>query len=157
MESEESLLRPCKSLPPSFKDLDALQNRATPHPGSVSSTQGEADQAIGGPTKDVIEGASVAQEDGVIGQEDKIASPERGKKPELAAIARRKGPLNLLDLPLDILKDIFKEVSAKGNTLKIACTNSISSSHTRAIYVVLPHRTLPYILLLPLSSTADLI
>lgn len=117
MESEESLLRPCKSLPPSFKDLDALQNRPTPHPGSVSSTQGEVDQAVTSPAKDVIEGVSVTQEDGVVGQEDRITGPQKGKKSELAANTRREGPLNLLDLPLDVLKDIFKEVSTKGNTV----------------------------------------
>lgn len=117
MESEESLLRPCKSLPPSFKDLDALQNRPTPHPGSVFSTQGEVDQAVTNPVKDVIEGVSVTQEDMVLGQEDRVTGPQTGKKSELAANTRREGLLNLLDLPLDILKDIFKEVSTEGITV----------------------------------------
>ena len=117
MESEESLLRPCKSLLPPFKDLDTLQNRISPPLGSISSNQGEMDQGISSPVKDVIDGGSVAQEDGVIRQEDKIASPQRSKKSEIAASVRKEGPINLLDLPLDILKDIFKEVSAKGSTL----------------------------------------
>ena len=116
MESEESTLRPCKSLPPLFKDLDPLQNRTSPHLGSISSTQGEMDQGVTGLAKDIVDGGSVTQEDGVIRQED-IASPQRGNEPETAASIRKEGPLNLLNLPLDILKDIFKEVSAKGTIL----------------------------------------
>ena len=117
MDSEESPLRPCKSLPLSFKDLDSLQNRISPHPGGISSTQGEMEQGVSGPAKDLVDGGSVKQEDGVIRQEDGIASPQRGNESETAASVRKEGPLNLLNLPLDILKDIFKEVSAKGSTL----------------------------------------
>ena len=117
MESEESPLRPCKSLPLPFKDLDTLQNRISPHLGSISSTQGEMDQGVTGTAKEIVDGGFVTQEDGVIRQEEKIASPQKGNEPETAASARKEGPLNLLKLPLDILKDIFKEVSAKGSTL----------------------------------------
>ena len=117
MESEESPLRPCKSLPLPFKDLDTLQNRTSPHLGSISSTQGEMDQGVTGPAKDIVDGGSVTQEDGVIRQEDNIANAQKGNEPGTAASIRKEGPLNLLNLPLDILKDIFKEVSAKGGTL----------------------------------------
>lgn len=117
MESEESLLRPYKSLPPFFKDLDALQNRPTPNPGSFFYTQGEVDQAVTGPAKDVIEGVSVTQEDRVVGQDDRTTGPLKGKVSELATSTRREGSLTLLDLPLDILKDIFKEVSNEGDTV----------------------------------------
>ena len=113
MESEESPLRPCKSLPPPFKELDNLQNRISPNLATIFFTQGEMDQGITGAAKDIVDGGSVTQEDGVIRQEDKIM----GNEPETAASIRKKGSLNLLSLPLDILKDIFKEVSAKGSTL----------------------------------------
>ena len=116
MESEESLLKPCKSLPPPFKDLDALHNRMGPHPGCVSFTQAEMDQGFSNPAKGIVEVGSMTQEDGVIRQREKIADHQRGRGREVAANVRKGGPLNLLDLPLDILKDIFKMVSAKGNT-----------------------------------------
>lgn len=116
MESEESLLRPCKSLPPPFKDHDALQNRISPYLGSVSSTQGEMGQGFSSPAKE-NEGSYVTQEDDVITQEDEVFRSHKGKETESAANVRREGPLNLLDLPLDILKDILKEVSiCKGDT-----------------------------------------
>lgn len=116
MESEESPLRPCKLLPLPFKDLDTLQNRISPNLGTTFFTQGEMEQGITGPAKDIVDGGFVTQ-DCVIRQEDKIASPQMGNEQETAASFRKKGSLNLLNLPLDILKDIFKEVSAKGSTL----------------------------------------
>ena len=111
MESEESLLRPCKSLPPPPKEHDALQIRISPHFGSASST-GEMVQGFNTPTKE-IDGGYVAREEGAMTQEDENTVPQMGKEPEQAVTVRKEGPLNLLDLPLDVLKDIFKEVSAK--------------------------------------------
>ena len=113
METEEFLLRPCKMLPPPFKDHDALQNRTSPHLGSLSSTQGEMGQGTSGPGKE-IDGSYMTEEDGVTLEEDKMSRLHKGKEKELATTVRKEGPLQLLDLPLDILKDIFKEVSAKG-------------------------------------------
>ena len=156
MESEESLLRPCKSLPPPFEDHDALQNRTSPQLGSVSSTQGEVGQGNSNPEKE-IDGCYMTEEDGVTLQEDRMSRLPKSKEKESATTVRKEGPLQLLDLPLDILKDIFKEVSAKGTVFNKLCANSTSRSHKRAICVVLPPRILLYILLLFLSSTADLI
>lgn len=110
MESEESLLRPYKSLPPPFKDHDPPQNRISPHLGSVSSTQGEMGQGVSSPAKE-LEESYMTQEGGVVTQEDKMSRPLKGKEKESVATVRRGGPIQLLDLPLDILKDIFKEVS----------------------------------------------
>lgn len=109
MESEESLLRPCKSLPPSFKDHDALQNKASPHLGSLSSGQVDTGQGVSDLAKE-IEGIYKAQEDVEVMQDGMISMPCKGK--DVAAPTRKEGPLQLLDLPLDILKEIFKEVSA---------------------------------------------
>ena len=153
MDPEESLLRPCKSLPPPLKDHDALQNRTSPHLGSISSTQVEMAPGANASAKD-IEGSSVAQEDDKVKQEIELSMPPKGNETESAATMRKKGPLQLLDLPLDILKDIFKEVGAGKEYTSRLCANSTSRSHTRATCVVLPLRVLPYILLLPLSSIA---
>ena len=128
MESEESLLRPCKSLPPPFKGHDALLNRMSPHMGSVS-TQGEMGQGANNPVKD-IEGGSTREDSVVTTQEDKILSHEKGKEGEAGAIVRREGPLNLLDLPLDILKDIFKEVSTHLSSMFCVLTTPPQVSHT---------------------------
>ena len=42
--------------------------------------------------------------------EEKVARLLKGKEKDWAAVAHKKGPLQLLDLPLDILKIILKEV-----------------------------------------------
>lgn len=107
MESEESPLRPQKSSlpPPPFRLL--------PHMGSVTAT--EMSQGVSSPTKET-EGGYMPQEDGVVTEEDnRTSSPQKGKEPEQAAIVGKSGPISLLDLPLVILKDIFKEVSARSN------------------------------------------
>ena len=36
--------------------------------------------------------------------------PSKGKEKDWAPVAQRKRPLRLLDLPMDVLKDIMKEV-----------------------------------------------
>lgn len=41
---------------------------------------------------------------------DKMSKLLNGKDKEWAAVAGRKGPLQLLDLPMDVLKEIIKEV-----------------------------------------------
>lgn len=40
----------------------------------------------------------------------KISSLLKDKEREWAAVAEKKGPLQLLDLPMDVLKEIVKEV-----------------------------------------------
>lgn len=40
----------------------------------------------------------------------KISNLLKDKEQEWAAVAERKGPLRLLDLPMDVLKEIVKEV-----------------------------------------------
>ena len=121
MESAESLLGSHKSLPPPFKGHDAPQNRMGPHLGSPSSTHGEMAQGISMPAKE-IEESHGAQDDGVVVQDDNIAKHFEDEETASAEVARRKGPLELLDLPLDILKDIFKEVSiCKRDTQQTMC------------------------------------
>ena len=106
MEFEESLLRPCKSLSSPF---NALQNR--------TSTQGEIVQGVSTPAKE-MDGGYMTQEDNMAAtQEGKSSGSQKGKGPQAAASVRKESPLNLLNLPLDILKDIFKEVSAKDSTV----------------------------------------
>jgi len=40
----------------------------------------------------------------------KLSKLLKGKEDEWTAVAQKKGPLQLLDLPMDILKEIVKEV-----------------------------------------------
>ncbi len=40
----------------------------------------------------------------------KLSKFLKGKEEEWTAVAQRKGPLQLLDLPMDVLKEIVKEV-----------------------------------------------
>ena len=121
MESPESLLGSHKSLPPPSKGHDALQNRMSPHLGSPSSAHGEMAQGINMPAKE-IEESYVAQDDGVVTQDENVAKPFKSEETASDDATRRKGPRELLDLPLDILKDIFKEVSiCKGDTHQTMC------------------------------------
>lgn len=135
MESEESLLIPCNSLLPPFKDHeDALQNGISPHLGSIFFTQGEMGQGVSSPAKEREE-SNMAQEDGVVTQEDKMSRPHKGKEKEPAAIVRRGGSIQLLDLPLDILKYIFKEVTHTSDLCSLAAANSaLHSVATPLIY-----------------------
>ncbi|CAF9903020.1 MAG: hypothetical protein ALECFALPRED_000103 [Alectoria fallacina] len=134
MESEESILRPCKSLPPPFRDLDALQNRASPHLGNPSSGQGDMAPGLSNPAKE-IEGNFKAQEDVVVVQQGNKSVPLKGKGHERATLVRKEGPLQLLDLPLDILKDIFKEVTHTSDLCSLAASNSaLHSVATPLIY-----------------------
>ena len=52
--------------------------------------------------------------------EGKIARILKGKEKEGVAIVSQRGPLRLLDLPLDILKIIFKEVDSALQHLRAA-------------------------------------
>lgn len=42
--------------------------------------------------------------------QEKISKLLKGKEEEWTAVANKKGPLQLLDLPMDLLKEIIKEV-----------------------------------------------
>lgn len=53
-------------------------------------------------------GEAVGRGDGVI--QRKLSKLLKGKEEEWTAVAQKKGPLQLLDLPMDILKEIIKEV-----------------------------------------------
>jgi len=53
--------------------------------------------------------------------EEKVARLLKGKEKDWAAAATKEGPLRLLDLPLDILKIIFKEVSVTSGIGPLFC------------------------------------
>ena len=46
-----------------------------------------------------------------IDAKTKISNLLKDKEQEWAAVAKKKGPLRLLDLPMDVLKEIVKEVN----------------------------------------------
>ncbi len=46
----------------------------------------------------------------------KMSKLLKGKEEEWTAVAQKKGPLQLLDLPVDVLKEIVKEVSSSYQT-----------------------------------------
>jgi len=52
----------------------------------------------------------------------KISSLLKDKEEEWTAVVKKQGPLQLLDLPLDVLKDIVKEVSSPTpRSIRIHC------------------------------------
>lgn len=53
---------------------------------------------------------------GVVDAKTKISSLLKDKEKEWTAVVEKKGPLRLLDLPMDVLKEIVKEVSSLGLT-----------------------------------------
>ena len=133
-EYEESLLRPCNSLPPHFKDYDAQQNRMSPHLGSLSSGQGDMSQGISNPAKE-IEGDYEAQDDAAIKQECKMSMVFKGKEKKMITPVRKKSHTQLLDLPLDILKDIFQKITHTSDLCSLAASNSaLHSVATPLIY-----------------------
>lgn len=54
----------------------------------------------------------------------KISNLLKDKEKEWTAVAEREGPLRLLDLPMDVLKEIVKEVCAHQAVLSINLSNS---------------------------------
>lgn len=57
---------------------------------------------------DPVAGEGSGRGDGIVRK--KFSKLLKGKEEEWAAVTRKKGPLKLLDLPMDILKEIVKEV-----------------------------------------------
>jgi hypothetical protein len=53
-------------------------------------------------------GETTSRADGGIRK--KLSKLLKGKEEEWTAVAQKKGPLQLLDLPMDVLKEIIKEV-----------------------------------------------
>jgi hypothetical protein len=56
----------------------------------------------------------------------KLSKLLKGKEEEWTAVAQKKGPLQLLDLPMDVLKEIVKEV---WQSVRITC-------NTQADYII---------------------
>jgi hypothetical protein len=78
--------------------------------------------------KEVGEG-STSGESGQLSASEKISKLLNGKDKEWAAVAEKKGPLQLLDLPLDILKEIMKQVrhlSGKRNQHRLITESQVS-------------------------------
>ena len=53
---------------------------------------------------------------GTLTPADKMSQLLNGKEKEWAATAERRGALQLLDLPVDILREIIKEVGIQNST-----------------------------------------
>lgn len=85
--------KPSKLILVSTKEHPALPNRA--YPGSPSHNLGDMD-----PDSDIM-----------VAQKNNVSRLLKGKEKEWTAVLAKERPLQLLDLPLDILKEIFKEVS----------------------------------------------
>lgn len=124
MDSDERFLRPCKQLPSPTSDRYNSQMSMGQHIGTQSLSQGLVDDR----SRESLQEPSAGPEDtdDEIYQSDQevtVAAPEqriteervakyfKGKEENWTAIANKAGPLRLLDLPLDILKIILKNVS----------------------------------------------
>ena len=57
-------------------------------------------------------------------QDRVLAKLLQGKEKEWAAVAERNGPLQLLDLPVDILKEIIREITHTNDLASLALTHS---------------------------------
>jgi len=72
--------------------------------------------------------ASVAsdkmEKPGSLDARAKISNLLKDKEQEWRAVAERKGPLRLLDLPMDVLKEIVKEVTHTNDLTALALTHS---------------------------------
>lgn len=128
MDTDEPFLRPCKQLPSPTIDRHNLHVSMGQHLGTQSLSQGLIDQrgheSSQNPSKgieDMDDESSPLDEHvtykpfehaGYETSEEKVARLLKGKEKNWAAAAEKEGPLQLLDLPLDILKIILKEVSA---------------------------------------------
>jgi len=124
MDADEPYLRPCKQLPSPTNDRQASHMPMGQHLGIQSSSQGHVDQDSRDTSPAVDEGDSedeafefqqgfsndASDHATLQSSEDNTVQLLKGKDTERIVIAQRNGPLRLLDLPLDILKLILKEV-----------------------------------------------
>ncbi len=128
MDTDEPFLRPCKQLPSPTIDRHNLHVLMGQHLGTQSLSQGLIDHRGRGSSQepstgieDMDDESSPCDQDVTVKltehtayetSEEKVARLLKGKEKDWAAGAEKEGPLQLLDLPLDILKIIIKEVSA---------------------------------------------
>lgn len=127
MDSEEPYLRPCKQLPSPSNDRQASILSMGQHLGTQSSSQGlfgqdsrESSQEPSSSHEDLEDNTSHSEEELSIDKSahgtsespiEKMARHLKGKERDWAIATKKEGPLQLLDLPLDVLKIILKEVS----------------------------------------------
>lgn len=83
------------------------------HPSSPSVQIGENTTGMNGTSQKLFVQSDGDSEDSEKEWEDvtgKRTMSLKGKEREVSSVEKREGPVQLLDLPLDILKDILKEV-----------------------------------------------
>jgi len=68
------------------------------------------------PTEQTPEGCAEAKEGSSA--KDTLKRLLKGKEKEWTAVAEKKGPLRLLDLPVDILREIINQVSVRANEVQ---------------------------------------
>jgi len=128
MDSDEPFLRPCKQLPSPTNDRHNSYMSMGQHIGIQSLSQGLIDHKSRESSQEPSTGLEHTDDEtsqydqdftvdaseyaGFETSEEKVARLLKGKEKDWAATVKKGGPLRLLDLPLDILKVILKEVSA---------------------------------------------
>lgn len=82
----------------------------------TTSSNDLSPSAADGPIATMLDAANsngVARGDLAIRR--KLSKLLKGKEEEWTAVAQKKGPLQLLDLPIDVLKEIVKEVRIRAD------------------------------------------
>lgn len=147
MDTDEPFLRPCKQLPSPTNDRHISHMSMGQHLSIQSSTQGlvshrsrESSQEPSTDLADTEDEMSQFDQDCLVDASDhatleaseaKVARLLKGKEKDWAAAANKEGPLRFLDLPLDILKIILKEVSVLVRKLPSNCRSCRSQvTHT---------------------------
>lgn len=77
----------------------------------TTSPNGLHSSPVGGQASTILDSLSIEggpRGDGFVRK--KLSKLLKGKEEEWTAVAQKKGPLQLLDLPVDVLKEIVKEV-----------------------------------------------
>ena len=133
MDSDDSpYLRPCKQLPSPTNDRQISHASMGQHLALQTSSQGQVQQGsresslepckvqdntedeASESERDYGKGTSERSFRGIA--EEKMARLLKGKEKDWAVAAQKRGPLRLLDLPIDVLKIILKEVIATGHS-----------------------------------------
>lgn len=125
MDSDEPYLRPCKQLPSPTNDRQIPHSPMGQHLG-MQSTHVQIDQnsressqepstTLEDNEEDLLQsdtdsGLEIAEHAICETNQKRMTRLLKGKDKEWESRAKRKGPLRLLDLPLDVLKIVLKEV-----------------------------------------------
>ena len=94
-----------------LEDGESLVEGSPERPNTYGTAVGDRDVSLMCDHSEPCDRPAISEATGGEGPADKLSQLLRGKDKEWAATVEKQRPLRLLDLPVDVLKEIIKEVT----------------------------------------------